>query len=405
MPLFTSDQFKSSPAGLYGDVIEELDWSVGRVLDTLRETGVAENTLVFFSSDNGPWLIQNQQGGTAGLLREGKGSTWEGGMRVPGIAWWPGKIKAGSVNRDIACTMDLFVTSLHLAGAEVPKDRDVDGLDLSETLLSGKPSPRKTMIYYRGQQLFAIRKGPWKMHLQTQAAYGQPKPEKHDPPLLFHLEIDPSEKFDVAAEHPEVIADLRKEIEAHQSGLKAAPSQLIETVAMSPEEVVNSYKQMVKLTKEPKSIAAEFAGLCFWSPDQQKIHADTGAHAFHFVNYYSNMSAGEAERNQRGNSWPGGAVIIKEQLQSGGAGRQPDFQSTTAIAGMVRTAESKESSSAWEFFYCSVTHEPDGKRGWRFAPASDLAGCADCHRKTQTGVFARWNQPFKASETSALLKK
>lgn len=231
VPLFTSEQFKSSPAGLYGNVIEELDWSVGRVLDTLRETGVAENTLVFFSSDNGPWLIQNQQGGTAGLLREGKGSTWEGGMRVPGIAWWPGKIKAGSVNRDIACTMDLFVTSLKLAGAEAPKDRDMDGLDLSETLLSGKPSPRKTMMYYRGQQLFAIRKGPWKMHLQTQAAYGQPKPEKHDPPLLFHLEIDPSERFHVAADHPEVIADLKKEIEAHQSGLKAAPSQLIETVA------------------------------------------------------------------------------------------------------------------------------------------------------------------------------
>jgi arylsulfatase A-like enzyme len=231
VPLFTSDKFKSSPRGLYGDVVEELDWSVGQVLEAIRKAGIAENTFVFFSSDNGPWLIQNQQGGTAGLLREGKGSTWEGGMRVPGIAWWPGKIKAGSIQRDMAVTMDLFTTCLKFAGATAPNDRDVDGVDISETLLSGVPSPRKTLFYYRGAQLFAVRKGPWKMHVQTQAAYGQPKPERHDPPLLYHLEHDTSERFDVAKDHPEVIADLLKDMDAHRATVKKAPSQLTEVVA------------------------------------------------------------------------------------------------------------------------------------------------------------------------------
>ena len=196
-----------------------------------RTAGIAEHTLVFFSSDNGPWLIQNQQGGTAGLLREGKGSTWEGGMRVPGIAWWPGRIKAGGVNREIACTMDLFVTGLKLAGVEPPQDRELDGRDLSDTLLKGAPSPRQTMFYYRGQTLFAARKGPWKLHLLTQAAYGQPKPEAHNPPLLYHLEKDPSERFDVAAQHPEVVAELQREMEAHRAGVKPAASQLIDVVA------------------------------------------------------------------------------------------------------------------------------------------------------------------------------
>lgn len=136
VPLFASERFKGrSPRGLYGDVVEELDWSVGEILETLRREKLEQNTLVFFSSDNGPWLIFNQHGGSAGLLREGKGSTWEGGMRVPGIAWWPGKIAPGGVHRGIASTMDLFTTSLRLAGADVPADRVIDGLDLRPVLL------------------------------------------------------------------------------------------------------------------------------------------------------------------------------------------------------------------------------------------------------------------------------
>ena len=405
VPLFTSDRFKSSPAGLYGNVIEELDWSVGEVLGALRESGLAENTLVFFSSDNGPWLIQNQQGGTAGLLREGKGSTWEGGMRVPGIAWWPGKIKPG-VNRDIACTMDLFTTCLKLAGADAPKDREIDGLDLTDTLLSGAPSPRKTMFFYRGQQLFAVRKGPWKMHLQTQAAYGQPKPEKHDPPLLFHLEMDPSERFDVAAEHGDVIADLQREVEAHRAGLKPAPSQLIETVALTPQEAVSGYKQMVKLTKEPKSVAAEFAGLCFWGADQQAIYASTRDHAFHFVNYFSNKPAAELEMGRQAGGWPSGTAFIKEKLESGGAGTKPDFKVTQAVAGMVRRPGAAKRASSWDFFYCAMGKGEDGAAKLTFAPKEDLATCAKCHDSApHDGVFARWDQKFPMKSARDRAKK
>ena len=228
-PLFASDRFRStSRRGLYGDVVEELDWSVGQVLETLRHEKLDRKTLVFFSSDNGPWLIMNQQGGSAGLLRDGKGSTWEGGMREPGIAWWPGKIKAGSLQHGIASTLDIFTTGLRLAGAEVPRDRIIDGLDLTDTLLRGAPSPRHTMFFYRGTRLFAARKDRWKLHLFTQKGYGQPQPDAHDPPLLFDLEVDPGETFNVATKHSNVVAELLREIGIHRATVTPVKSQLEE---------------------------------------------------------------------------------------------------------------------------------------------------------------------------------
>jgi arylsulfatase A-like enzyme len=232
VPLFASSDFAGkSRRGLYGDVVEELDWSVGQVFETLRAEGLAENTFVFFSSDNGPWLSFGEQGGSAGLLREGKGSTWEGGMREPGIAWWPGRIKAGSVNTSLASTMDLFVTCLKLGGAEIPQDRVIDGFDLSPTLFDSKPGMRDTFFYYRGEELFAVRKGIWKMHFRTQNGYGQPKPDVHDPPLLFNLGIDPGESFDVAAQHPEVIEELRTAVEKHRATITPVKSQVDEEPA------------------------------------------------------------------------------------------------------------------------------------------------------------------------------
>src|SRR5262249_26403441 len=115
VPLFASKKFSgTSSRGLYGDVVEELDWSVGQVLDTLLKLKLEKKTFVFFTSDNGPWLVKGLAGGSAGLLSEGKGSTWEGGMREPGIAWWPGKIKAGTTTHELACSMDLFNTCLRL---------------------------------------------------------------------------------------------------------------------------------------------------------------------------------------------------------------------------------------------------------------------------------------------------
>jgi len=220
IPLFASKDFQdTSLRGLYGDVVEELDWSVGQVLETLRKEGLAKNTLVFFTSDNGPWIVKDLAGGSAGPFRDGKGSTWEGGMREPGIAWWPGKIKPNVVNHDIACSMDLFATSLSLAGIPLPADRVIDGVDMTPMLLGKGPDQRQLMFYYRLDKLFAVRKGPYKAHLFTRTGYSKADAEKHDPPLLFQVENDPEEKINVASEHPDVIADILHDIELHEQNL------------------------------------------------------------------------------------------------------------------------------------------------------------------------------------------
>ncbi len=230
VPLFVSQNFRGeSLRGLYGDVIEEIDWGVGRILDTLRQEGLAENTFVVFTSDNGPWLIFDQHGGSAGLLRDGKGCTFEGGMREPCIMWWPGKIKPAIVH-DIGATMDVYTTILTLAGAEVPTDRVVDGMDLSPALFGAGPSPRETMFYYRGTKLYAVRKGPFKAHFYTKPAYGGGKEKRHDPPLLYNLGHDPSEKYDVSKNHPQVIEDIRREVERHRANLKRGQGRLAKRI-------------------------------------------------------------------------------------------------------------------------------------------------------------------------------
>ncbi len=227
VPLFRSKAFADkSLRGVYGDVIEEIDWSVGQVLQTLRDLQLDKRTLVVFTSDNGPWLIFDQQGGSAGLLREGKGSTWEGGMREPTLAWWPGKVGAGSVANDLASTMDLFATIHKLAGIPLPQDRTLDSCDLSPVLLGSGRGQRERLFYYRTVQLFAVRQGPWKAHFRTQPGYGTPTVAEHDPPLLYNLEVDPSEKYNVAGQNADVIAALRQAVADHQAGLEAVVSQL-----------------------------------------------------------------------------------------------------------------------------------------------------------------------------------
>lgn len=228
VPLFRSKEFEGkSLRGLYGDVIEEIDWSVGQVLQTLRDLNLDQNTIVWFTSDNGPWLTFRDHGGTAGLLREGKGTTWDGGMREPSVCWWPGTIPAGQVSAELGTTMDIYATSLSLAGAKLAADRVIDGYDLSESLKGKSKSPREVVYYYRGTRLMALRKGPWKAHFATQESYtGNNKLTEHDPPVLYNLEVDPSEKWDVAEQHPEVIADLKAAAEAHQATVVPVPSQL-----------------------------------------------------------------------------------------------------------------------------------------------------------------------------------
>ncbi len=227
VPLFASAGFAGkSPRGLYGDAVEELDWSTGEVLQALRAAGVEKDTWVIFTSDNGPWLSFGEHGGSAGLLREGKGSTWEGGMREPCLMRWPWTIPAGVTNHDLACTMDLFVTAAKLAGAKVPDDRPIDGFDLTATITGKGPGPRDVMFYYRDTKLYAVRQGYWKAHFVTRSGYGPDQPEAHDPPLLFHLGHDPGEQHDVAKEHPDVVERIKKITAEHVAGMKPGEPQL-----------------------------------------------------------------------------------------------------------------------------------------------------------------------------------
>jgi arylsulfatase A len=215
VPLFASDKFHGKSArGLYGDAVEEVDWSVGEVLEALHKEGLEKNTFVIFTSDNGPWLIRKWNGGSSGLLRDGKGGTWEGGYRVPAIARWPGKIKAG-VTHEMASGLDLFNTCLTLAGAEIPKDRPLDGVDMSPILFGMGKGLRDVHYYYYGDQLYAVRKGAYKAHFTSHDGYSKAPAEQHNPPLLFNLPEDPSERFDVASDHPEIVAELTKIYQEH----------------------------------------------------------------------------------------------------------------------------------------------------------------------------------------------
>jgi arylsulfatase A len=225
VPLFASQRFRGkSPRGIYGDTVEELDWSVGEVIAALQGAGVADDTLVFFTSDNGPWLTMGLQGGSAGLLRDGKGSTWEGGMREPAIAWWPGHVSPGVV-RDPANAMDLFATAAALARAPLPADRAIDGIDLASVLFNDQALPERPFFYYRGDQLAACRLDRFKLHFSTQDGFSPLPPQRHEPPLLFDLGRDPGEHADVAAAHADVVARIEEAVRAHRAALKAGAPQ------------------------------------------------------------------------------------------------------------------------------------------------------------------------------------
>lgn len=201
-----------SDNGSLGDWVEELDWSVGKVLDTLRDLKLAQNTLVIFTSDNGPWLVKGADSGTALPLRGGKGSTWEGGMREPTIAWWPGKIAENSTVDAVTGTIDLLPTAVALAGGTVPAEPIIDGRDISP-ILFGKShtSPHEAQYYFLGYTLQAIRQGPWKLAITPQnESMGQDVEPDADTtaPRLYNLDKEIGEKTNVAASHPEIVAKL-----------------------------------------------------------------------------------------------------------------------------------------------------------------------------------------------------
>ncbi len=227
IPLFVSEAFDGkSSRGLYGDVIEEMDYGVGSILETLKEEGLDQNTIVVFTSDNGPWLTFKQNGGSAGLLRAGKGTTWEGGMRVPGLIWGPGIISAGVIH-DIGSTMDLFPTFTSMAGLQLPNDRIFDGVDISATLTRRQSGKRNTLFYYRGTDIYAVRHGNFKAHLITEGAYGEfGEKEVHDPPILYNVSVDPSESIDIAKDNPKVLQEIQDIIQRHRAKLEVGPDQL-----------------------------------------------------------------------------------------------------------------------------------------------------------------------------------
>jgi arylsulfatase A-like enzyme len=211
VPLHPGSNFRGkSQNGTYGDWVEELDWSAGRILDTVRELGIASNTLVIFTSDNGPWLVKGKDGGIAGPLRGGKGSTWEGGMREPTIAWWPGHVPAGSACAATTANLDILSTFVTLAGGQVPADRVIDGKDISPLLFGkAKASPHEAFFYFNGETLQAVRSGPWKLGLPSQFDQKKKGLLASGVPRLYNLETDIGETKDVAAEHPDIVSRLQ----------------------------------------------------------------------------------------------------------------------------------------------------------------------------------------------------
>jgi len=216
--LHVSDKFKGkSKAGLYGDVIQEIDWSVGEILAALKKHNLDEQTFVMFTSDNGPWLSYGNHAGSAGPLREGKGTSWEGGVREPCIMRWPGKIEPGKVCREPAMTIDMLPTIAGLTGAELPK-HPIDGRDIWPVVM-GKPSPQEAYYLYWGRELQAVRSGRWKLHFphDYRSMGGKPGGTEGKPSnyvqaktdhALYDLENDIGEKDNVIAKHPDVVAKL-----------------------------------------------------------------------------------------------------------------------------------------------------------------------------------------------------
>lgn len=219
--LAVSDDFKGkSEGGLYGDVIEEIDFNTGRILTALKAKGLDENTYVIYISDNGPWWIKGKDGGHAEPLRGAKTSAWDGGLRVPCIIRAPGKVPAGTSCDLVTATIDLLPTIAKIAGAQKPTDRVIDGLDISDIIFGKSKTLERPYFFYQLQELRAVRMGKWKLHLpnhpESKSIIYTKWPVHIAPedrvlftkPVLYNLESDISETSDVSAENPEVVAEL-----------------------------------------------------------------------------------------------------------------------------------------------------------------------------------------------------
>jgi len=226
IPLGVSDKFRGkSEKGLYGDVMMEIDWSVGEIMRTLEENNIVDNTIVIFTTDNGPWLNFGNHGGSAGGLREGKTTCWEGGQRVPFIIHWPGKVPAGTVCNKLGCAIDLLPTLAEITGATL-SDNKIDGLDISSLFMGNFDSePRESILFYLGKNnLNAVRKGNWKLVLpHTYRSYNtEPGNDGHggkriqtvvEKPELYNMMRDPGEQYNVIEYHPEKVSEIMTVVE------------------------------------------------------------------------------------------------------------------------------------------------------------------------------------------------
>jgi len=238
IPIFTSKEFEGvSRRGRYGDMMVQMDSSVGQVIDKLKELQIDNNTLVIFVSDNGAWVEAKEPfspegasefgvGGSNGPFREGKGSTWEGGIRVPAIAWWPGRIQP-ALSFEMATHLDLLPTFLELAGIQPPADRVLDGKSIAPLLLdTTQKSPHEFLFFWREQILMAVRYGAYKLHYVTRSGFGFDRPVVHDPPLLFNIEVDPGELFPLNSTHHQDIVDaIHQASEAHKATIELGSPQ------------------------------------------------------------------------------------------------------------------------------------------------------------------------------------
>ncbi len=242
VPIYASPEFDGrSGNGIYADVIEEIDWSVGEVLEKLEEHGVLNNTLVVFSSDNGPWLAMHEHGGTAGILREGKQFTFEGGQRVPTLAMWPEVIKGGSVYDDMALMMDWFPTFAEISGAKMPSNQDYDGESILKVLDGSGTREGKEFLYYDGADLQCYRNGDWKLKLPYKGfhgANGKKAVAPHDT-LLFNLKSDPGERVNLHAEDPVKVAEMVALMDAYRSSKGTLPASL--DIGVGADHAHNTY--------------------------------------------------------------------------------------------------------------------------------------------------------------------
>lgn len=261
VPVHPGDKFKGkSQNGRFGDWVEEVDWSVGQIMETLREAGLDENTLVVFTSDNGPWLVKGSDGGCALPLRGGKGGTFEGGVREPTLVRWPGHIPAGSVCDTIAGTIDLLPTFVALAGGKVPADPVIDGRDISNVLFGKtKEAQREAHYYFAGYNLQAVRQGPWKLAVKPQNENMGTAKKNEKNPRLYNLDADISEITDVADQHPDIVAKLSAliakmdaEIGGDHPPARREPGIAENPVTLYPTQPKAEKKQEKKTTKKQK---------------------------------------------------------------------------------------------------------------------------------------------------------